>query len=72
MKLLEFLNTTDINWHNVVLFTDDDAFQDNDWSKAEIYSDMRNIPDKDLHKHIDVWDIEIVAGNWFIIMLVEE
>jgi len=72
MTVQEFLNTTDIDWHNVVLFTDLDAFQDTDLSKAEIYSDMRNIPDKDLHKHIDAWDIVIVVGNWLIVVLVEE
>ena len=63
MILREFLNTANVDWVNLRLWVDEDAYSDGKSGECEVYTDMRDISDWVLDAHIDNWDIGVFVSR---------
>ena len=57
MTVREFLNTTNVDWINLRLWVDEDAYSEDESRECEVFTDMRDISDELLNRHIDNCDV---------------
>lgn len=64
MKLREFLNTSEIDWIELRIWTSDDVWgMDNPDNSDVQYTDMRDIEDATLDLYVDCWSVRTIIEN---------
>ena len=71
MRVQEFLNTSDVKWEAVFIYTESEDYEVVNTTSGEVYVDMRDIPEKYLKATIDRWDYEEIEEDVpYLVLLV--